>query len=174
MKLSLIPVIVIAGAIGFCTASFGQAPTQSPYATYIANDKYQIEQAKIQIEQLKLQQAQYRASKNEAAARAKDVEIQRIQNLVTLKQQEITMYTQQETLARQPFSTNPTIAAVQAQIRQLTFDKAQFGLRQTEATQNGNKAQADQYAQQANERQLQIAAKQQEIRLLELKSKSGQ
>lgn len=174
MKRLAIIALALLGALSFTSASFAQTTAPSPYASYIVNAKYQIEQAKIQIEQLKLMQAQYRAGKNETAAKAKDVEIQRSQNLIALKQAEVTMYTQQESMAKQALSPNQNVAAVQLQIRQLTFDKAMLALRQLEATQTGNRAMADQYSQQANEKQLQIAAKTQEIRLLELKAKAGQ
>ena len=84
------------------------------------------------------------------------------------------MYQQQETLAKQPLSPNPAVAAAQNQMRQWTFEKAQLGLRQTVANQAGNKPQADQLAQQMSVLQLRITAKQQEIRLLEMKAKAGQ
>lgn len=155
-------------------AAFSQSAAPGPYAGYITQAKQQVEQAKIQIEQLKLQQAEYRANRNEAAAKRQDVEIKRYQNQATLKQQEMSMYQQQDTLARQPLSPNPAVAAVQSQIRGWTFEKAQLGLRQTAANQAGNKPQADQLGKQMSALQLRITAKQQEIRLLEMKAKANQ
>ena len=155
-------------------AAFSQAPASSPYANNIALAKQQVDQAKIQIEQFKLQQAEYRANRNEPAAKRLDADIKRYQDQATLRQQEMTMYQQQESLAKQPLSTNPSVAAVQTQMRQWTFEKAQLGLRQTVANQQGNKPQADQIAQQMSALQLRITAKQQEIKLLEMKAKAGQ
>ncbi len=155
-------------------AAFAQATATSPYSGYIAQAKQQMETAKIQIEQLKLMQAEYRANRNEAAAKAKDAEIKRYQDQVTLKQQEMSMYQQMDTIAKQPISPNPNVAAAQSQMRQWMIEKAQLGFRQTQANQSGNKAQADQFAQQMNALQLRITAKQQEIRLLEMKAKAGQ
>ena len=150
------------------------ALAQTDYAGYATYAKQQLEQIKIQIEQLKLMQAQMRANRNEAGAKAKDAEIQRYQNQVTLKQQEVTMYQQQDTLSKQPLSTNPAVAAAQEQMRLWTFEKAQLGLRQTKANQANDKKQADAISQQINALQLRIAAKQQEIRLLDMKAKAGQ
>lgn len=158
---------------GFSTA-FSQNAPASPFAEYIARAKQQLDQAKIQVEQLKLQQAEYRATRNDKAAKAKDLEITRYQNGVTLKQQELSMYQQQESLMKQPLSTIPAVAAAQTQIRQWNYEKAQLGLRVTMANQAANKTLADQLSQQVNSIQLRINAKQQEIRLLELKAKTGQ
>lgn len=151
-----------------------QTPAPSPFAEYIARAKQQLDQTKIQVEQLKLQQAEFRATRNDRAAQAKDLEITRYQNAVTLKQQELSMYQQQENLSRQPLSPIPAVAAAQTQIRQWTYEKAQLGLRMTAANQAGNKTLADQLSQQINAVQLRITAKQQEIRLLEMKAKAGQ
>ncbi len=155
-------------------AAYSQATATGPYAGYIAQAKQQMEQAKIQIEQIKLQQAEYRASRNEAAAKSKDAEILRYQSQVTLKQQEMSMYQQMDTIAKQPLSPIPNVAAAQNQMRQWMIEKTQLGFRQTVANQAGNKPQADQIAQQMNALQLRINAKQQEIRLLEMKAKAGQ
>jgi len=165
---------LLALACLFTPAAFSQAPTAGPYAGYIAQAKQQVDQAKIQIEQIKLQQAEYRASRNEAAAKAKDIEIKRYQDLATLKQQEMTMYQQMDTIAKQPLSPNLAVAAVQGQMRQWMIEKVQLGVRQTAATQAGNTPQAAQIGQQMNALQLRITAKQQEIRLLEMKAKANQ
>ena len=83
------------------------------------------------------------------------------------------MYQQQDSLMKQPLSADPNIAAVQNFIRQLTFDKARLGLQQTAATQVGNAREAARLGAEINNRQLQIQAKQQEIKLLEMKAKTG-
>lgn len=155
-------------------AAFSQAPTSGPYAGYIAQAKQQMDQAKIQIEQLKLRQAEYRTTRNEAAAKMLDAEIKRYQNQATLKQQEMSMYQQMDTIAKQPLSPNPAVAAAQGQMRQWMIEKVQLGVRQTAANQTGNAAQAAQIGQQMNTLQLRITAKQQEIRLLEMKAKANQ
>lgn len=77
-----------------------------------------------------------------------------------------------DSLMKQPLSTNPKIAILQDGIRRINIEKAQLGLRQTEATQAGNVAEAARLAQQIKELQLQIPPKTQEIRLLELQSKT--
>jgi hypothetical protein len=155
-------------------AAFSQAPAAVSYAENLAKAKQQLEQAKIQIEQIKLQQAENRINRNEAAVSRLDVELKRYQNLIALKQQEIAMYQQQETFTKQPLSTNPAIATAQNAMRQYTLEKAQLGLRQTIANQAGNQPQADLLNQQISTLQLRITAKQQEIRLLEMKAKTNQ
>ena len=156
------------------SAVYCQGTTANPYPPYIAAAKKQIDQAKISIEQLRLSQAESRANRQEAAAKAKDPEIMKYQNLITLKQQEMSMYQAQESLEKQPFSTDQNIAALQRIIRQLTYEKGQLLLKQTQATQSGNKAQADQFAREANTKQLTITAKLQEIKLIEMKAKVTQ
>ncbi len=142
------------------------------YQGYITAAQAQIDQYKLEIERIKLMQAQYRANRNERAAAAQDPSIKRYQNMVTLKQQEMTMSQQQESLTKQPLSPNLGIATIQQQIREMTFEKAQLGLRQTAATQSGNAAEAARVGQLITSKQLQIAAKQQEIKLLELQAKT--
>ena len=143
------------------------------YQGYITAAEQQIDQYKLEIERIKLSQAQFRASRNERAAAAQEPNIRRYQNMMALKQQEISMYQQQENLEKQPRSTNPGVAGVQDEIRQLTFEKAQFGIRQTTATQVGNAAEAARVGQMISAKQLQITAKQQEIKLLEMQAKTG-
>ena len=93
--------------------------------------------------------------------------------MMALKQLEMSMYQQQETLMKQPRSTTPGVAGIQDQVRQLTFEKAQLGIRQTPPTQAGNAAEAARIAQQINSKGRQITAKQQEIKLLELQGKTA-
>lgn len=176
MKLPRHPAAVALFAVAclFAPAAFSQVAATSPYAGYVAQAKQQADQAKIQIEQLKLRQSEYRISRNEAAAKSLDAEIKRYQNQATLKQQEMTMYQQMDTIAKQPLSPNAAVAQAQNQMRQWMIEKVQLGVRQTAATQTGNAAQAAQLGQQMNTLQLRITAKQQEIRLLEMKAKAGQ
>ena len=141
------------------------------YQGYITAAQQQIDQYKLEIERIKLSQAQYRASRNERGAAVQEPHIRRYQNMMALKQQEMSMYQQQDSLMKQPRSTNPGVAGVQDQILQLTFEKAQLGLRQTTATQAGNAAEAARVGQMISAKQLQITAKQQEIKLLELQAK---
>lgn len=154
--------------------AFSQVAPTSPYARNLAYAKQQMEQAKIQVEQIKIRQAEYRISRNEAAAKSLDAEMKRYQSTATLKQQEMTMYQQMDSIAKQPLSPNPAVAQAQGQMRQWMIEKAQLGLRQTQANQTGNAAQAAQIGQQMNTLQLRITAKTQEIRLLEMKAKAGQ
>lgn len=174
LSLRTTPFALFAMACLITPSAFSQSPAASPYASYVAQAKQQMEQAKIQIEQLKLMQAEYRVNRNEAAARAKEAEIKRYQDQVTLKQQEMSMYQQMDTIAKQPLSPDPNVATAQNQMHQWMIEKAQLGLRQSVATQARNTPQAAQIAQQIDTLQLKITAKQQEIRLLEMKAKAGQ
>lgn len=174
LPLRMAAVALFAVACLFTPAAYSQVAATSPYAGYVAQAKQQMEQAKIQIEQLKLMQAEYRVNRNEAAARSKEAEIKRYQDQVTLKQQEMSMYQQMDTIAKQPLSPDPNVATAQNQMRQWMIEKAQLGLRQSVASQAGNSPQAAQIGQQMETLQLKITAKQQEIRLLEMKAKAGQ
>lgn len=167
-------VTLIALACLSTPAAYSQVAAASPYAGNIAQAKQMMEQAKIQIEQAKLMQAEYRVNRNEAAAKAKDVEIKRYQDQVTIKQQEMSMYQQMDTIAKQPLSSDPNVAQAQSQMRQWMIEKAQLGFRQSVASQAGQQPQAAQIGQQMETLQLKINAKQQEIRLLEMKAKAGQ
>ena len=154
--------------------AYSQAAAASPYAGSIAQAKNQMEQAKIQIEQLKLMQAEDRINRHEAAAKGRDAEIKRYQDQVTVKQQEMSMYQQMDTIAKQPLSPDPNVAQAQSQMRQWMIEKAQLQFRQSVASQAGQGPQAAQIGQQMETLQLKINAKQQEIRLLEMKAKAGQ
>lgn len=167
---NLITIVALLTALQFASAD---ASAQGSYQGYITAAQQQIDQYKLEIERIKLSQTQLRASRNEQGAKAQDANIKRYQNMMALKQQEMTMYLQQGNLEKQPRSTNPSVAGVQDQIRQLTFEKAQIGLRQTTATQADNAAEAARLAQQISAKQLQITAKLQEIKLLELQAKTG-
>ena len=111
---------------------------------------------------------------NEPAAKAKDAEIKRYQDQVTIKQQEMSMYQQMDTIAKQQLSPIPDVAYAQNQMRQWMIEKVQLGFRQAVANQAGQSPQAAQFGQQMETLQLKINAKQQEIRLLEMKAKAGQ
>ncbi len=149
------------------------ALAQSATAAYIESLKSQIDQYKIDIERVRLAQADLRVRRQEAAANYKEAEIRKYQNVITLKQQEMAMHQQQDTMSKQPLSSNPGIAAIQGYIWQLTFEKDQIALQQTAATQAGNVRGAAALGQSVGSKQLQIQAKQQEIKVLELQQKSG-
>lgn len=172
MKTILIAMGLLASLQMIAPSALAQTPTN--YQRYIDALKIQIEQNRIEIERLKLAQVEYRANRKEGAAKLKDAEIKRYQNMLTLKQQEMSMYQQQDSLMKQPFSPNPNVAAVQSQMRQLTFERARLGLQQTAATQSGNTRERARLAQEISNKQLKIQAKQQEIKLLEMKAKAGQ
>lgn len=133
----------------------------------------QMDQLKVDIEKQRLLSLQYKAKKDLRSAATADAALKQKQNLLAVRQAQLTMYQQQQTLAKQPRSDNPLIAGIQATIQQLTIDKSKLAISQLQATQAGNTPLATSYQQQVQAKQAMIQAKQQEIKLLELQAKTG-
>ncbi len=155
------------------TATPPEDPRVATYQAYINKAKGEVEQYKLEVEKTRTMQMQFRAQRDDKAAARQDVTIKQYQNILTLKQAELGMYTQAISAAKQAKSQNPTIAAMQLQIDQMNFEKSRMGITQIQANQSGNQAQAAQISKQMQTIQLQIAAKQQEIKLAELQMKTG-
>lgn len=143
------------------------------YEAYVRKITAEIEQYKLEVEKAKTRQLQYRAQNDERSAKQMDATVRQYTTAQSVKQQELAMYNQAISGYKGARSNVPTIAAAQDSIVALNMERAQIAMRQTQASSAGNQPEAQRLGQQAQQKQAQIAAKQQEIRLMELQAKTG-
>ena len=151
----------------------GSLRAQDMAQQQISTITFQMDQLKVDIEKQRLLSLQAKAKSDLRTASTYDATLKQKQNLLAVRQAELTMWQQYQTLMKQPRSANPLIAGVQVAIQQLTIDKSKLGISQLKATQAGDQKQATYFQQQMAAKQAQIAAKQQEIKLLEIQEKTG-
>jgi hypothetical protein len=143
------------------------------YQASINQAAYEVEGLKVEVEKARLREAEAKARNDARGAADATARIKDLQNRQQIKQMEMSMYQKAGTNLTKPRSIFAPIAAAQDAIGQLELERDQLALRQTKATQAGNPAEANALGQQASGIAAKIAAKQQEIRLLELQIKSG-
>jgi len=86
---------------------------------------------------------------------------------------ELSLWQQQASFEKQAPSPNPEVQGLKVRIQQITFEKGRLAIMQNQANQAGNKPQAASLGQQIAMKQNEITAKQQEIRIVELKAKAA-
>lgn len=131
----------------------------------------QINQLTLDIENKKLAMLQAKAGNNTQSSKLYEAEVKRSTDALTIKRAELSLWQQQASFEKQPPASLPEVQAVKARIQQITFEKGRLTITQNQATQAGNKVLATSLGQQIALKQSEITAKQQEIRVIELRNK---
>lgn len=133
----------------------------------------QINQLTLDIENKKLTMLQAKASNSAQSAKLFEADIKRTTDALNVKRAELSLWQQQASFEKQAPSPNPEVQGLKVRIQQITFEKGRLAIMQNQANQAGNKPQAASLGQQIAMKQNEITAKQQEIRIVELKAKAA-
>lgn len=125
---------------------------------YVEQLRAEVQQATIQKADKNATMLEYRAKGDTANARRLEQEIKTIGNNLIIKNMQVAMWQQQVaylTKSRPPLSADPQIAQLETQIialedeiQQISFQRAQLAINQTVAMQRGDSKTAATYGQQ--------------------------